>query len=64
MQEIRCVCNKKLGMGLFIQLEIKCPRCGYLNILSAASTKPERHGASVIGDRSNAGTSRNTLAGR
>src|SRR5260221_3897397 len=29
MQEVRCAsCNRKLAMGVFQQLSIKCPRCG------------------------------------
>lgn len=51
MQEIRCgQCRKKLGAGQYIQLEIKCPRCGQLNKLSASSAKQhERPGASGLG---------------
>ncbi|WP_299533463.1 Com family DNA-binding transcriptional regulator [uncultured Herbaspirillum sp.] len=47
MEEIRCgKCNKKLADGLYIRLNIKCPRCGTLNHLSAKSAATERHGAS------------------
>lgn len=36
LEEIRCgACARKLGMGCYTQLEIKCPRCGALNILRA-----------------------------
>ncbi|WP_307188843.1 Com family DNA-binding transcriptional regulator [Massilia sp. NR 4-1] len=46
MQDIRCgSCNKKLGAGEFLRLEIKCPRCGTLNSLRAMSPQPERHRA-------------------
>ncbi|WP_090322581.1 Com family DNA-binding transcriptional regulator [Nitrosomonas oligotropha] len=42
MQEIRCgQCNKKLAEAVFIQLNIKCPRCGTLNRLSAGSALQE-----------------------
>ena len=38
MQEVRCAkCKRKLAVGLFLQLEIKCPRCGALNIVRAQS---------------------------
>ncbi|WP_297575923.1 Com family DNA-binding transcriptional regulator [uncultured Deefgea sp.] len=38
MQNIRCAqCNKKLAEGRFIELSIKCPRCGALNHLKATS---------------------------
>ena len=47
MREIRCgKCAKKLGMGLFEVIQIKCPRCGTLNSERAESPKPERQGAS------------------
>lgn len=43
MQEIRCgQCNKKLAEADFIQLNIKCPRCGTFNRLSAGSALQER----------------------
>lgn len=36
MNEIRCAsCNKKLAMADYKRLEIKCPRCGALNLLRA-----------------------------
>ncbi|WP_318773081.1 MULTISPECIES: Com family DNA-binding transcriptional regulator [Delftia] len=43
MQEVRCAsCNRKLAMGVFQQLSIKCPRCGTLNSLRAhMSPEPE-----------------------
>lgn len=48
MEEIRCgQCNKKLAEGLYIRLNIKCPRCGTLNQMSAKSAAVERHGAST-----------------
>lgn len=47
MQEIRCgQCARKLGQGDYAHLVIKCPRCGALNDLRAASPEPERHRAS------------------
>ncbi|KAB8037403.1 Com family DNA-binding transcriptional regulator [Janthinobacterium aquaticum] len=46
MQDIRCGnCHKKLGMGEYTRLSIKCPRCGTLNDMRAASPAPERPGA-------------------
>ncbi|QNK71458.1 Com family DNA-binding transcriptional regulator [Variovorax sp. PAMC26660] len=43
MEEIRCgACRRKLGMGQFTCLLIKCPRCGAMNTLRAASPTPER----------------------
>lgn len=43
MQVLRCgSCNRKLGMGEYSRLEIKCPRCGTLNQLRAVRPKPER----------------------
>ncbi|EHM3442340.1 Com family DNA-binding transcriptional regulator [Salmonella enterica] len=40
MKLIRCLrCNKLLFKGLFIEIQIKCSRCGYVNELSAT----ERH---------------------
>jgi phage FluMu protein Com len=47
MEEIRCgSCSRKLAMGEYAELQIKCPRCGTLNHLKAASLSPERRGAS------------------
>ena len=44
MDEIRCGnCRKKLGEGVFMRLNIKCPRCGAFNQLSAKSAEPEPH---------------------
>ncbi|QSI34539.1 Com family DNA-binding transcriptional regulator [Variovorax sp. RKNM96] len=43
MEEIRCgACRRKLGMGVFSHLVIKCPRCGAMNTLRAARPTPER----------------------
>ncbi|MBJ2144688.1 Com family DNA-binding transcriptional regulator [Delftia acidovorans] len=48
MQEMRCAsCNRKLAVGLFQQLNIKCPRCGTLNSLRVENPKPECHRAPV-----------------
>ncbi|MFZ7336185.1 Com family DNA-binding transcriptional regulator [Comamonas jiangduensis] len=44
MQEIRCGnCRRKLAEGVYIQLAIKCPRCGAFNQLSAESAPQEHH---------------------
>lgn len=46
MQEIRCGhCSRKLGVGQYAELQIKCPRCGTLNHFRAASPAPEHRGA-------------------
>nr|WP_280191174.1 Com family DNA-binding transcriptional regulator [Delftia sp. PS-11]KAJ8743672.1 Com family DNA-binding transcriptional regulator [Delftia sp. PS-11] len=49
MQEVRCAsCNRKLAVGVFQQLNIKCPRCGTLNSLRVENPKtPECHRAPV-----------------
>ena len=44
MQDIRCGnCRRKLAEGVYIQLAIKCPRCGAFNQLSAKSAPQEHH---------------------
>lgn len=51
MQDIRCGhCNKKLGVGDYRRLVIKCPRCGVVNHLRAMSPAPARHRASETGE--------------
>ncbi|MFV4205473.1 Com family DNA-binding transcriptional regulator, partial [Mycobacterium tuberculosis] len=46
-KEVRCGhCSKKLAVAIFVRLDIKCPRCGTLNVLRAESPSPERHRAS------------------
>lgn len=48
MEVVECAhCAKKLAMADgYTRLEIKCTRCGALNILRALSPQPERHRAS------------------
>lgn len=54
LEEIRCgQCARKLAAGAYTWLEIKCPRCGTLNVLRAStadrsspSPAPERPRAS------------------
>lgn len=47
METVRCgKCTKLLARADYIQIEIKCPRCGTLN-LKAKSLEPERRGASI-----------------
>nr|WP_255406875.1 Com family DNA-binding transcriptional regulator [Rhodoferax sp. OV413] len=41
-------CSKKLAVGEFLRLEIKCPRCGTLNVWRAQSPPPARLGASNV----------------
>lgn len=37
MEDIRCgKCNRKLAVARFIEIEIKCPRCGTVNYQKAA----------------------------
>ncbi|WP_429016037.1 Com family DNA-binding transcriptional regulator [Comamonas sp. 4034] len=62
MQEVRCAnCKRKLAVGVFQQLEIKCPRCGTLNSLRVEHPYAERPGAPFSltskKERSNANTS-------
>lgn len=48
MEIVRCgQCQRKLAEAQYVRLEIKCPRCGTLNILRAVSPLPERPGASI-----------------
>ena len=49
VQEIRCGhCGRKLGVGQYVALQIKCPRCGTLNHFRAEpSPSPERQSAST-----------------
>ncbi|WP_313233994.1 Com family DNA-binding transcriptional regulator [Delftia acidovorans] len=43
MQEVRCAsCNRKLAVGVFQQLDIKCPRCGVINSLRVENSIAER----------------------
>ncbi|MFN3437776.1 MAG: Com family DNA-binding transcriptional regulator [Acidovorax sp.] len=50
MNEIRCgACRRKLGEGEYTVLTIKCPRCGAMNTLRAASPLPARQGAPLQG---------------
>ncbi|MGC0151178.1 Com family DNA-binding transcriptional regulator [Chromobacterium vaccinii] len=45
--EIRCgQCRRKLAIGTYIELTIKCPRCGAMNCLKAESLPSERPRAS------------------
>jgi len=42
MQEIRCgACGRKLGVGIFIELQIKCARCKTMNFLRVTNPLPE-----------------------
>ncbi|WP_082818872.1 Com family DNA-binding transcriptional regulator [Cupriavidus nantongensis] len=57
MQEIRCGnCHRKLAMGAYTHLSIKCPRCRTMNDLRAASSAPESQRAPLDGDRGHDGT--------
>ena len=48
METVRCgKCSKKLAEAEYVRLSIKCPRCGTMNQMKAASLKPERPGASI-----------------
>lgn len=47
-KDIRCgTCSRKLAVGEYVSISIKCPRCGTINSLRAESPKPERPGASL-----------------
>jgi phage FluMu protein Com len=49
METIRCgSCHRKLAEASYVRLEIKCPRCGTLNVLRAISSPPARLGASNV----------------
>jgi phage FluMu protein Com len=51
MQEVRCAgCGRKLAEAEYSAINIKCPRCGAMNLLRAVSPTPERHGASARKD--------------
>ncbi|MFI5443671.1 Com family DNA-binding transcriptional regulator [Polaromonas sp. UC242_47] len=46
LEEIRCgSCQRKLGEGRYTSLNIKCPRCGALNILRASAADPSSQSA-------------------
>jgi phage FluMu protein Com len=50
LEEIRCgSCVRKLGVGTYTRLEIKCPRCGTLNVLRASAA--DRSSPSPIPER-------------
>jgi len=43
LEEIRCgQCVRKLAAGAYTWLEIKCPRCGTLNVLRASAADQSR----------------------
>ncbi|MBA4381044.1 MAG: Com family DNA-binding transcriptional regulator [Sideroxydans sp.] len=47
METVRCgKCTKLLAKADYVQIEIKCPRCGTLN-LKVKNLEPERQGASI-----------------
>ncbi|QDL53151.1 MULTISPECIES: Com family DNA-binding transcriptional regulator [Comamonadaceae] len=49
MEIVRCGrCQRKLAEAQYLRLEIKCPRCGTMNILRAERPTPERPGASNV----------------
>ncbi|GAB6127293.1 Com family DNA-binding transcriptional regulator [Humidesulfovibrio idahonensis] len=48
MREIRCgQCNRLLAKGEALDLAIKCPRCGAINHVRAAS--PNSEGSQALG---------------
>ncbi|WP_072242817.1 MULTISPECIES: Com family DNA-binding transcriptional regulator [Gulbenkiania] len=64
MQDIRCGhCQRKLAEGRYIEITIKCPRCGTMNSLRAASPTPERRRAPTPGEN-HGRQSDHPLAGR
>ncbi|MCM2494531.1 Com family DNA-binding transcriptional regulator [Burkholderia glumae] len=63
--DIRCgQCGRKLAFGLYIELSIKCPRCGAINHLRATSSEPACHRAptplELCNERENASASQTT----
>ncbi|HEX7866526.1 MAG TPA: Com family DNA-binding transcriptional regulator [Variovorax sp.] len=49
MEDVRCGgCRRKLAVGDYRRLQIKCPRCGAFNDLRAESPTTERPGASNL----------------
>ena len=63
MLEIRCgSCNRKLGTGEYSRLRIKCPRCGTLNDLRAASPTPARHRSPIKEHEHDASDTRGEVA--
>lgn len=49
MEIVRCGrCQRKLAEAQYLRLEIKCPRCGTMNILRAERPTLERPGASNV----------------
>ncbi|WP_084187484.1 Com family DNA-binding transcriptional regulator [Andreprevotia chitinilytica] len=65
MNDIRCAnCAKKLAEGHYAWLVIKCPRCGALNTLRAASPESERQRAPNPGDHHGSREPDRSLAGR
>ncbi|MBU1350619.1 MAG: Com family DNA-binding transcriptional regulator [Gammaproteobacteria bacterium] len=61
MNEVRCgSCHRLLARAVFQCLEIKCPRCGTLNNVRAASPQPERLGASNKTDHDSKQRNRST----
>lgn len=55
MDELRCkVCQKKLAVGIYQHLEIKCGRCKTIAIfMRTASSPPERHERSTTDSHAN-----------
>ncbi|MGL6010862.1 MAG: Com family DNA-binding transcriptional regulator, partial [Shewanella oncorhynchi] len=50
MQNIRCAqCHKKLAEGRYLELSIKCPRCGAFNHLKAPSLQSDPFSGSLAG---------------
>ncbi|WP_082752780.1 Com family DNA-binding transcriptional regulator [Janthinobacterium sp. B9-8] len=50
MQNIRCAqCHKKLAEGRYLELSIKCPRCGAFNYLKAPSLQSDPISGSLAG---------------
>ena len=52
MKDIRCgACGRKLGAGIFIELQIKCGRCKTINYLrSNERSKPAHHECRTLDD--------------
>ncbi|MDH4449219.1 MAG: Com family DNA-binding transcriptional regulator [Rhodoferax sp.] len=60
METIRCgQCQRKLAQAQYTRLEIKCPKCGTLNVLRASAA--DRSGPSPTPERLRASSKREPI---
>lgn len=51
MKDIRCgACGRKLGAGIFIELQIKCSRCKAMNYLRSERSEQAHHECQKMDD--------------